>query len=273
MPTLKEYKNKKGHYINAWVSEGGNVTYQVEPEASTILTKIGYQDQDELPWVVIRALRVVGVVGIGGNENRSGIGSDDFEPEAELDDVSSDIAERLYSELEQLSRINADDLNQANSLLGIETSKDPSQSKFERRKESLESTLSGQLAKMARDDDYTSIIFSEKQQHVLEFTAHDHTDIAHGGYKIKGGFEVDDGGFGIIMISVWGDDDNGIAQIEAQIAPWGQQSDNSSFDWEMRAQVHTAIGEILPALQTSLQNSGFKSGSARDNVEININPI
>lgn len=62
MPTFKSYVSDPGYYINARPSDVGNITYQVDSEAADFILKLGYEDEDELPWGVVKPLRVAGLI-------------------------------------------------------------------------------------------------------------------------------------------------------------------------------------------------------------------
>ncbi len=273
MPTLREYKNDTGHYISAWVSEAGNVTYQVDLEASHILEEVGYGDHDELPWAVIRALRAVGIVGIGDGEEENDRMPDEFDPDKELENLSSDVAEQLYSELSELSLAESDELDRVKSVLRVEASSGSEKSQFEKNKESFESLMDKQITKMTNRDYYDSVIFGSKQESVYDFSIDNITDILQGGYKIRGGFEIIGEDMGIIMFNIWGGDDSGIIKIEAEVLPWNQPPGNESIDWDLRAQVYEAISDMLKQLTGALFVTGFEVGDAKGNIDIDIKPV
>lgn len=274
MPTLREYKNDTGHYISAWVSEAGNVTYQVDPEASHILKEVGYRDHDELPWAVIRALRAVGIVGIGNGEEENDRMPDEFDPEEELENLSSDVAEQLYAELSELSLANPEELEQVKSVLGTEASSGESpKSQFEKNKESFESLIDEQITKMTDSPDHDSIIFGSQQEDTHEFTIHDLPKIAEGAYEVRGGFSIQGQDMGLVLINFWGREEVGIKTIKAQIDPWNQPVGDFTIDWEIRGQVYEAIGDILKKMASTLYETGFNSGNAEGDISINITPI
>lgn len=274
MPTLREYKNDTGHYISAWVSEAGNVTYQVDPEASHILEEVGYGDNDKLPWAVIRALRAVGIVGIGGGkEGEADRMPDEFDPDKELENLSSDVAEQLYAELSELCLANSDELDRVKSVLRVEASSGSEKSQFENKKESFESLIDEQITKMTNGDSCNSVIFDSKQESVYEFSIDKITDILQGGYKVRGGFEILGEDMGLIMFNIWGGDDSGIIKIEAEVLPWNQPPGNESIDWDLRAQVYEAISDMLKRLIGALFVTGFEVGDAEGDIDINIMPV
>lgn len=73
MPTFKSYVNDDGYYINARPSDVGNITYQVDADASDFILELGYEHEDELPWGIVKPLRVVGLV----YTNSQGVSEDD----------------------------------------------------------------------------------------------------------------------------------------------------------------------------------------------------
>ncbi|WP_049905879.1 hypothetical protein [Halorubrum californiense] len=95
MPTFKTYVNKQGYYINARPSDVGNMTYQVDTEAADFILKLGYEHEDELPWGVVKPLRVAGLI----YTNQQGVAED-----------NEDIPELDPSKLASMSNLEQDKL-------------------------------------------------------------------------------------------------------------------------------------------------------------------
>lgn len=58
MPTVHEYKDGSGYYIYARPSDAGNITYQVTEGAEEFLRNLGCEDEDDLPWGIVKPLRM-----------------------------------------------------------------------------------------------------------------------------------------------------------------------------------------------------------------------
>ena len=56
-PTLNEYTEKDGYYIQTLLPEVGYVTYKVTPQTGEFITEPGYSDSADLPWGLINPLR------------------------------------------------------------------------------------------------------------------------------------------------------------------------------------------------------------------------
>lgn len=56
-PTLNEYTEKDGYYIQTLLPEVGYVTYKVTPQTGEFITEPGYSDSEDLPWGLINPLR------------------------------------------------------------------------------------------------------------------------------------------------------------------------------------------------------------------------
>jgi hypothetical protein len=73
VPTFKSYVSDPGYYINARPSDVGNITYQIDSEAAKFILTLGYENEDELPWGLVKPLRVAGLV----YTNSQGVTEDD----------------------------------------------------------------------------------------------------------------------------------------------------------------------------------------------------
>jgi hypothetical protein len=99
MPVFKSYENNKGNYIYARPSDTGNVTYQVTPKAEDFIQKLGYTDDDNLPWGIINPLRAAGFIYTEEGTEPCLDDAPELDP-SELVTISADEAEKLLSYLQ-----------------------------------------------------------------------------------------------------------------------------------------------------------------------------
>jgi len=96
MPVLKSYVNNDGYYINARPPDIGNITYQVHPSLWTFLEEMGYRDESEVEWSLVRSFRMAGLVYTEGQ----GVDDNIDEDIPELDPTKlSDLSENGIQEL------------------------------------------------------------------------------------------------------------------------------------------------------------------------------
>jgi len=118
MPTFKSYVSDPGYYINARPSDVGNITYQVDAEAADFILKLGYEDEDELPWGVVKPLRVAGLVytnGQGVTEDDEGIPG--LDP-SKLPSMSKKEREELLEYLDERGDIDDEIIRLLHSQIG-----------------------------------------------------------------------------------------------------------------------------------------------------------
>lgn len=125
MPTLNRYTDGDGYYIKARPSNAGNITYQIAPFAEQILRELGYDDGDNLPWEVIKPLRLADLIYTKGqgtseeipfpNRDSSKLGSIEWQKVTEIIeqilsnlDVSEAVKEDL---LEYAAQFDTDELD------------------------------------------------------------------------------------------------------------------------------------------------------------------
>jgi hypothetical protein len=178
VPTLNEYTNEPGYYIRARPSSVGSpITYQIEPEAYSIIDAYGVVDGEQISWSVIQSLRSLGLV----YTDQSGVlGSDEFEPDAEqLEETALD--EAAARRLAEVIRTNLDiDAETFRTILDI-LNLDPSTFEFEE-------TSSGFDIDFPTPKDYTS---------VPDFPVHDNIEVIDG----KTIFKTNDWWKGAILAS------------------------------------------------------------------------
>jgi hypothetical protein len=122
VPTFKSYVNKDGYYINARPSNVGNITYQIDPEAAAFVRKLGYDSDDELPWGIVKPLRVAGLI----YTNEQGVAADDegvpgLDPD-KLPTLSDTEREKLAAYLDERGDVSAAVRDRFRSLLDTGTS-------------------------------------------------------------------------------------------------------------------------------------------------------
>jgi hypothetical protein len=119
VPTLNEYADDDGYYIRARPSDAGNVTYQLKPQGARILEKVGYENEDEIDWQVLNALRIPNLLYTGES------GTTDNELPVGLDknvaSLSEQKAKRLLSELGSISQVDRAQTDELENILGIST--------------------------------------------------------------------------------------------------------------------------------------------------------
>ena len=106
MPKLKAYTGKDGYYISARPSNIGNITYQVNPNIWEFLEELGYGDESEIEWGLLKPLRVAGLI----YTNNSGVSDDDegvpgLDP-TKLTAMSTEEVEEILNYLKKRSGLN-----------------------------------------------------------------------------------------------------------------------------------------------------------------------
>ncbi|RLM59359.1 hypothetical protein DVK02_01005 [Halobellus sp. Atlit-31R] len=66
MPKLEEYEDRPAYYVRANTSDAGEVTYDLLEPGRSVVWTYGLRDGDSIPWAVVRALDVLGVIDPGG---------------------------------------------------------------------------------------------------------------------------------------------------------------------------------------------------------------
>lgn len=98
MPTFNAYKEKNGYYIKARPSGAGNITYQTSPTAAELIADLGYDDGDQIPWDVVKPLRLANEIYTEGQ----GTGDDGPLPATDPAKLSRGDEEQLASLLDRL---------------------------------------------------------------------------------------------------------------------------------------------------------------------------
>ncbi len=158
VPVYHAYADDDGYFIRARPSDAGNVTYQVEPLAATILEKIGYSDGDDIDWKVIDALRLPSLVDTGDSGT-----TEDKTPKplngTIADTLSQDDIKQLLAELESIPQVDEATLTEIESLFDVSLN-ESSQSNLNGRNDSSDGGFDFSVDIPSNDTPTKEIIFS-----------------------------------------------------------------------------------------------------------------
>ena len=120
MPTLNEYTNKYGYYINAWTSSTGNITYKIRDEGYAIIDDLDISDGDAISWDTIRSLKSLSLI----YTDQSGtIPTDEFEPDPQTvaaTELSDTAAEQLLDTILEHQELTPTELEEICEILEID---------------------------------------------------------------------------------------------------------------------------------------------------------
>jgi len=117
MPVYHSYVDDDGYYITARPSDVGNITYQTTTEADTLLTELGYRDEDDLPWGLINPFRAAGLIFTNGQGVKADLDdAPDLDP-SKLDKLSASKAEELLAYFESREDIPDEVYNQLQEII------------------------------------------------------------------------------------------------------------------------------------------------------------
>jgi hypothetical protein len=277
MPKLNAYTDDPGYFIRAWISDAGNVTYQVKPMAELVLTNAGYGDGDDLPWSVIRALRAVGFVHTGSNQSEKYADQvDNFEPDGEILKVDNQKANEILEQLETNTSVSGDALDRARSALGVDTN-------ICTELQDNDDTLTfGDKIKNRIHDKIESTTECESIPFDLEYndwvSDPEIEQVSPGTYRAKVGLSVligdgtSDVSFGLVFVNVYLDTGEGISNIEVVMDPWKLYGEDDSYaiTWETRADVNLLLADLLPIMRSVLEEEGYTVDNTVGDLNVSV---
>lgn len=257
MPTLKAYKNDPGYYILAWAPEVGNLTYQVNTEAESVLAAVGFEDGDELDWGVLNALKVAGLLYTGDEAPSIDLDSvDAFDPNDPLERLSEPDAEELLTELEALARVGPGQTDEIRSLLGLadtETAVIEAVAPGE-VEATLEAELDARVEALIADDEHHSNLLGG----MMETTFHAITS-EDGEINLSTTVEGSDSRIPFFVEFV-ANEERGVHTVEIDT--------DTKMDWEMRAETYRMLADLLPVVESTLGEGGLSAADADRDVSI-----
>ena len=278
MPKLNAYTDDPGYFIRAWISDAGNVTYQVKPMAEQVLTNAGYRDGDDLPWDVIKALRAVGFVHIGNDQTEKYADQvDDFEPDGKMLEVDDEKATKILEQLKTNTSIKGDALDRARNVLGVDTPSSNQPSTDNGTLNFVEKTRNRIQDKIDSPSEGDSIPFdSEHNDGIFDPTIEQESPDT---YKAKVGLSVliDDGtrnaSHGVVFVNLYLDENAGLTDIKVVIDMWklyGENGNSYVITWETRADINLLLGDLIPIMRSTLEEEGYKVGNTVGDVHVSI---
>lgn len=124
MPVYHSYVNDDGYYITARPSDVGNITYQTTTEADELLTELGYEDEDNLPWGLINPFRAAGLIFTNGQGVKADLDdAPDLDP-SKLESLSPSKAEELLAYFDSRKDIPEEVYNQLQEIIEDEQKPD-----------------------------------------------------------------------------------------------------------------------------------------------------
>ena len=278
MPKLNAYADDPGYFIRAWISDAGNVTYQVKPMAERVLTNAGYADGDDLPWSVIKALRAVGFVHIGNDQTEKYADQvDDFEPDGKMLEVDDEKATKILEQLKTNTSIKGDALDRARNVLGVDTPSSNQPSTDNGTLNFVEKTRNRIQDKIDSPSEGDSIPFdSEHNDGIFDPTIEQESPDT---YKAKVGLSVliDDGtrnaSHGVVFVNLYLDENAGLTDIKVVIDMWklyGENGNSYVITWETRADINLLLGDLIPIMRSTLEEKGYKVGNTVGDVDVSI---
>lgn len=255
MPTLNEYANKYGYYINAWTSSTGNITYKIRDEGYTIIDDLDISDGDAISWDTIRSLKSLSLI----YTDQSGtIASDEFEPDPQTvaaTELSKTAAEELLDTILEHQELTATELEEICEILGIESESVG----FER--------LESQLNEKLRDLIETGVLPTKQS---LETTEENdvHVVVTTKDLRSKTGNDVV--GTNIKFISSLKYDDTilivdhyvFVSDLHG-IESWGVRL-TKNHSWDIKSEVTRQKGILLPVVAELLEDAGIDAGDSSD---------
>jgi hypothetical protein len=258
VPTLRSYVDTSGHYIRAWAPDVGNITYQVSTDANPILSDVGFESGDEIPWTVVSALRAAGLVYIGDGETDTPDGNS-FDPDNQLEELCSETAGQLLSQLESLPTVGPDEVEEIERILNIDSDVDnPSTT----RTEDLSQEVSIRCHELVRTGGYTSSIL--EQGDLNTFTVSRKKDRE---YRLRTNVADFNQSHGWLFIYYNVIENIGLDSVEVAVDPG---RGDIEMDWEMRAEVHKLIADFLPIVTSALRHKNIAMGEPDREVSMDI---
>lgn len=255
VPTLNEYTNKYGYYINAWTSTTGNITYKIRDEGYTIIDDLDISDDDDISWDIIRSLKSLSLI----YTDQSGtIPSDEFNPDPQTvaaTELSKTAAEELLDTILEHQELTATELEEICEILGIESESVG----FER----LESQLNEKLRDLIETGELPtkqSLETTEENDVHVVVTTKDlrskiGNDVVGTNIKFISRLERDDT---ILIVDhyVFVSDLHGIES-------WGVRL-TRNHSWDIKGEVTRQKGILLPVVAELLEDAGIDAGDSSD---------
>jgi hypothetical protein len=275
MPKLRAYTDDPGFFIRAWISNAGNVTYQVKPMAEQVLTNAGYGHGDDIPWAVIKALKTVGFIHTGNGEAAKYTDQiDDFDPDGNMLRVDEKKAEMLIEELEVNTSADEGALDKVRSLLDVDGYSVTTQQEQE---STDEPTLSEKLKTRIQEK-----VNSPTEGESLPFEAARFDSVTDpkiemqtpGDYKLNiifGVFTDRSPSFASIFVDIYFKTNIGITSIDVSL-DWGKKYDGDAYmaEWRERSDVTTFLADLMPIVRSALEEENYPTGNEVDNIDVSI---
>ena len=281
MPKLNAYTDDPGYFIRAWISDAGNVTYQVKPMAEQVLTNAGYRDGDDLPWDVIKALRAVGFVHIGNDQTEKYADQvDDFDPDGNMLKLDDEKATKILEQLKINTSVKGDSLDRARNLLGVDTTSSTQPPTDNDTPNFTEKTMNRIQDKIAAPSEGNSIPFDpEYNDKIFDPTIEQESQDT---YRVNVGLSVliDDKtrntNYGVVFVNLYLDENAGLTNIEVEMDMWklyGEDGDSYVITWETRADINLLLGDLIPIMRSTLEEEGYTVGNTVGDVHVSIEPL
>lgn len=111
MPVLHRYVGKPGYYIKASVAGQTPFTYQVRPSAARFFESLGFGDESDLSWELVKPLRIIGDLYTKEEGWNPGyVGDVPQIDEAEIEQLSLSQREQLLKYLENHTNLTAEQI-------------------------------------------------------------------------------------------------------------------------------------------------------------------
>jgi hypothetical protein len=277
MPKLNAYTNDPGYFIRAWGPDIGNITYQIKPMGEKVLSDVGYSDEDDLPWPVVNALRAAKLVETGSDQpDKYADQTDDFEPDVEAVEIDSEKAAKIFDLLKTETSVDGDRLDRAQSALGVELQSSDSTDTDDNSHSYPDKIKRRVKHEIDSDTEHSSTLFNP--EHEVDVIAPEIKRESEGEYWAKVGFSlVINGGtkqarLGMVFVKIFHKLRHGITDIEVVIDSWESYDDTGGFEqaWGLRAEVNAILADLLPIMESVLNEEEYIAGGATGQVNVSI---
>lgn len=262
VPTFNKKSGKNEYFVLARPPDAGNITYQVAPGAKELLKNLDYRDGDDLPWGIVKPLRIAGLLHTKGEGPTPDIDEQDLpqlDP-SELEYAGADEKETVLDFLESQNLLSGAKLEEIREYFGVSLDRDLQKrdvdammGDFQGYEELIKSEFQNS------DLTLTNIHFKVKD---LGFALHISTSEKEASTPVVELRQITselgsgvDHTLRVVEDRPW----NSVSQDEVGIDEWVVKEEGE-LTWQNYSEVYRSIGQVLQVLDKSSQVMDFPLG-------------